>query len=104
MRHPIMGMEFISHFDWIIDMYNGKIYVKQITDIGSFFNPYRVSIFNATLQISSLPLGTTDYQLFSIIDSINGVKVDVNNICQMMELLNKENGFKNNKIIILPPN
>jgi hypothetical protein len=31
---PVMGMEFISHFDWIIDMYKQKIYVKKIKDVG----------------------------------------------------------------------
>jgi hypothetical protein len=98
---PVIGMEFISHFDWIIDVSNGKIYAKQIKNINSFLNPYRVSMFNTTLQISSLPVDTVEYQLFSVIDSVNEVKVDANNICQMMELLNKENGFKDNKIAVL---
>lgn len=30
-RQPVMGMEFIAHFDWIIDVNRDKIYVKQIS-------------------------------------------------------------------------
>ena len=29
---PIIGMQFISQFDWIIDMYKQKIYVKKIKE------------------------------------------------------------------------
>jgi len=32
-NHPVMGMQFISQFDWIIDRYSGKIYAKKIKDI-----------------------------------------------------------------------
>lgn len=27
--HPVMGLAFISQFDWIIDIYKGKIYAKK---------------------------------------------------------------------------
>jgi hypothetical protein len=30
---PVMGMEFISHFDWIIDINKEKMYAKQIKNI-----------------------------------------------------------------------
>jgi len=29
---PVIGMQFISQFDWIIDMYKQKIYVKKIKE------------------------------------------------------------------------
>ena len=29
-EQPVMGMAFISQFDWIIDMYKQKVYVKKI--------------------------------------------------------------------------
>ena len=32
LTRPVMGMEFISHFDWIIDIYKQKIYVKKIKE------------------------------------------------------------------------
>ena len=102
---PIMGMKFISNFDWIIDRYRKEIYAKKIKDIeyeDIVPNGYRVDAFDTTLQISLLPVGETEYQLFSIIDSVNGEKVNTDNICQMRELLNKRNGFKDNKIVILP--
>jgi hypothetical protein len=34
---------------------------------------------------------------------VNGEKVNAYNIYKMRELLNKENGFKDNEIVILPP-
>jgi len=105
-RMPVMGMQFISHFDWIIDRHNKKIYakkIKDIEDIESYFNHYRVNVFDTTLQISLLPVGKTEYQLFSVIDSVNGEKVNADNICQMKTLLNKKNGFKDNEIVVLPP-
>jgi len=100
---PIMGMAFISQFDWIIDSYKGKIYAKKIKNTEfTNTNYYQVNVFDSTLQISCLPIGETEYQLFSIIDSVNGEKVNAENICQMQELLNRPNGFKENKLIILP--
>jgi hypothetical protein len=102
---PLIGMEFISHFDWIIDRHRKRIYVKKINDMeyAKIMNSYRVGVFDSTLQITLLPVGEIEYQLFSIIDSVNGEKVNAENICQMQYLLNKENGFKDNQIVILPP-
>jgi len=105
-RMPVMGMEFISNFDWIIDRQSKKIYAKKIKEIDFkdfFSNQYRVNVFDSTLQISLLPVGETEYQLFSIIGSVNGEKVNAENICRMQEILNKKNGFKDNEIVILPP-
>jgi len=99
-QQPIIGMAFISHFDWIIDKNNGKIYAKQISNIDSFFNLYRVNIRDGKLQVVSLPVGEKQYQLLSIIDSVNGIPVNSSNICQMRDLLNKENGFKENVIVV----
>ncbi len=104
---PTLGMAFISQYDWIIDM-NGKgnVYIKKINDgeyKEDFQNYYQVNIVDTVLQISLLPVGETEYQLFSIIDSVNGEKVNMENICRMRELLNRENGFKENKLVILPP-
>jgi hypothetical protein len=102
---PNMGMPFISNYDWIIDAYKGKIYAKKIkdADFWGFKNYYRVSVFDTLLQISLLPVGETEYELFSIIDSVNGEKINADNICRMRALLNKEGGFKNNQIVFLPP-
>jgi len=102
-KQPIVGMAFISQFDWIIDSQKGKIYAKKIKETQAFVNPYHVSVFDTSLRISLLPVGETEYELFSIIDSVNGEKVNAENICQMRELLNKKDGFKNNQIVILPP-
>jgi hypothetical protein len=102
---PVMGMAFIANFDWIIDLNKEKMYAKKIKDT-QYANPYssyyQVNVFDTTLQISLLPVGETKYQLFSIIDSVNGEKVNMDNICQMKELLNKANGFKENQIVVLP--
>lgn len=103
---PTVGMAFISWYDWIIDMNNeGKVYAKKIKDIQSkkdLRNFHQVNVFDITLQISLVPVGETKYQLFSIVDSINGEKVTMDNICQMKDLLNQKNGFEDNEIVILP--
>ena len=104
---PNMGMEFISCFDWIIDRCRGKVYARKIKDTKcdtvSYQIQYAVLALDTTLQVIRLPLGETEYQLFSIIDSVNGEKVTMENICQMQGLLNKPNGFKDNEMVILPP-
>ena len=103
---PNMGMKFIANFDWIIDRGREKIYVKKIKDYQDediYSNYYRVDVIDTTLQISFLPLAETEYELFSIIDSANGEKVNMGNICKMSALLNKKNGFKDNQMVILPP-
>lgn len=99
---PVMGMDFISHFDWIIDIQKEKVYVKQIKEIPPVSNLYQVSIMDDTLRISSLPVDDTKYRLFSVIEYINGEKITMDNICRMEKLLNKENGFKENEITISP--
>jgi hypothetical protein len=103
---PVMGMGFISHFDWIIDINKGRMYVKQIKCIENkcvaLDKFYHVNIFDTALRITLLPLGDPKYQLFSIIDSVNGNKVDMKNICEMMDMLNKDKGFKDNIIAIFP--
>ena len=103
---PTVGMKFISQYDWIIDMHEDKIYARKIKNREyklSTQNYYLVNIYDTTLHISLLPVGETQYRPFSIIDSVNGVKVTMDNICQMKRLLNKENGFKDNEIVVLPP-
>jgi hypothetical protein len=106
LSQPVMGMAFISCFDWIIDMNEEKIYANKIKN-PEYADPnssyYKVDIFDTTLQISLLPVGKTKYRLFSIIDSVNGEKVTLDNLCQMRDLLNKKNGFKDNEIVVLPP-
>lgn len=103
---PTIGMEFISRFDWIIDMNDGgKVYAKKIKENSPrnyYINFYRVSIVDSTLRITLLPVGEEKHQLYSIIDSVNGEKVNMDNICQMKDLLNKENGFLDNEIVVLP--
>jgi hypothetical protein len=83
------------------------MYAKQIKNMDykevSLDDYYRVDIFDNVLQICLLPKNETAYQLFSTIDSVNGEKVNAENICLMRELLNSKNGFKNNEIVILLP-
>ena len=104
---PTMGMAFITQYDWIIDMSGeGKIYARKIKDRqheNNSQNCYQVNVFDTILHISLLPVGDTEYQLFSVIDSVNGEKVTMDNICQMKALLNKKHGFIDNEIIVLPP-
>ncbi|MDR0368157.1 MAG: hypothetical protein LBH82_03330 [Bacteroidales bacterium] len=103
---PTMGMAFITQYDWIIDMSEeGKVYARKIKDRQYEEKPqyYQVNIFDTLLRISLLPVNETKYRLFSIIDSVNGEKITMENICQMKALLNKEHGFTDNAIVVLPP-
>ncbi|OQA90914.1 MAG: hypothetical protein BWY27_00725 [Bacteroidetes bacterium ADurb.Bin234] len=105
----VMGIHFISQFDWIIDPFQEVVYVKPLTNksrenIKKYEFTYKVDDYNDTLLIVCRSLSKQAiYPLFSIIQSVNGVKIIKDNIYYYKDLLNKPDAFKENNVVILPP-
>jgi hypothetical protein len=103
--HNNMGITFISGFDWIIDKFRDAIYIKPLyrNMIISVKNQeYTVNIVDTSLIISTRILkNNPQLPLFSVIDSVNGKKVTMENICEIKTLLNKKDAFNENEVVIL---
>ena len=95
LNHNNMGMKFISHYDWIIDRKNSRVYAKLIRPFESceMMNEttlYKVGVVEDRLEIvthrlgqdSLLPIGT-------VVKSVNGVAVTPENICEYKDLANQ---------------
>lgn len=88
-----IGIDFIKAFDWLIDYNNNKVYVKRNQNkIESTFNrpvSYYVKVQDEKLVVAVKEKSQTRYQLGDQITAVNGHKVLPENICQLMDLLNK---------------
>ena len=94
LNHNNMGMKFISHYDWIIDRKNSRVYAKLIRPFESCemmkTTLYKVGVVEDRLEIvthrlgqdSLLPIGT-------VVKSVNGVAVTPENICEYKDLANQ---------------
>src|SRR5690606_33546178 len=89
------GLEFIQHFDWIIDNKNKKVYAKLI---GSpvFEMPawlkdetYKAEIVNDRLQFIRKRKGDERFPLFKPILKVNGQKVTTENQCELAKYIDK---------------
>ena len=100
-NHNNMGMEFIKHFDWIIDKKRNVMYAKPIspimeegeklTDITSYITDATEDgkltiVFHKLNQEKVYPLGT-------IIKSVNGEAITAENICDYKKKLNNTNDW-----------
>ena len=108
-NHNNMGLQFISHYDWILDRNNSKIYAKLIrphdTDkISDGTTFYKVDVVEGRLEIvthrlgqdSLLPIGT-------VVKSVGGVAITSENICEYKDMVNKMlNTILENLIDVLP--
>ncbi len=88
-----IGIDFIKAFDWLIDYNNNKVYVKRNQNkIENTFNrplSYYVKVQDEKLVVAIKEKSQTRYQLGDQITAVNGHKVLPENICQLMDLLNK---------------
>ncbi len=88
-----IGIDFIKGFDWLIDYNNNKVYVKRNqSKIESTFSrkvSYYAKVQDEKLVVAVKEKSQTRYQLGDQITSVNRHKVLPENICQMMDLLNK---------------
>jgi hypothetical protein len=96
-HNSLMGMSFISQFNWIIDYKNNRIFVKKlqadvnpVKDMNESNPKYLVYIQNNQLIIITRNLSKNPvYPLGAIIKSVNGVLITAENMCEYMVLLNK---------------
>lgn len=102
----IVGLGFISKFNWIIDRENKKVYAKKIKELETkklyrvFSNTqYLTSNLNGKLIISS-KLKNAPIKLGSEIIAVNGTSITSENICEMQTLLTKTKDWNTLKIEI----
>lgn len=88
-----IGIDFIKGFDWLIDYKRNKVYVKRNQNkIESTFSrkvSYYAKVQSEKLVVAIKEKSQTRYQLGDQITAVNGHKVLPENICQLMDLLNK---------------
>ena len=88
-----VGMKFIKSFDWMIDFQNKKMYNrKNETEILADHPEISVGALAQKGKLKIVLLGgnyRTKYELGQNINSINGQKVNLENLCEMQKLLNE---------------
>jgi hypothetical protein len=93
----LMGMSFISQFNWIIDYKNNQVFVKKIYDsinprekVNKDYPQHVVYIQDNQLKIILRNLSKNPvYPLGAVIKSVKGVSITTENMCEYMVLLNK---------------
>ncbi|MDR1724981.1 MAG: hypothetical protein LBR28_01115 [Bacteroidales bacterium] len=90
----LIGLPFISEFNWIIDCKNKKIYAQRRTD----FTPKKVLkeyLYKTMVKDNNLVIASRNktanppLKLNTVIKSVNGELITADNLCFYMELLNK---------------
>ncbi len=88
-----IGIEFIKCFDWLIDYYHNKVYVKRNQNpTESAFKRkvmYYAKVVAEKLEVVVKEKNQTKFQLGDQIISVNGQKVTAENQCELQDLLNK---------------
>jgi hypothetical protein len=106
-RGNLVGMPFISKFNWIIDFKNHKLYAQQRENIQSEEKQNSNARLYGTLVLNDkLVIGLRNktanppYSLNTIIKSVNGEKINEENCCYYQELLNTTPDWSNLNIEI----
>jgi hypothetical protein len=105
-KYNNMGLDFIKHFNWIIDYESKKVFFKRNNipilnqDIIPKYN-YLSMITNNQLKIISKLKSESRLNINDQIISVNSQKVTPENICEMQELLNSTNDWNALQIEIL---
>lgn len=105
-KRSTLSFKFIKKINWIIDRKNNLIYCKPINKnaLNSKYivpkNSNSVGIINNKLLVNFSLNNQTQYVSGDEIISINGTVVTSENICKMMELLNKKPDWNTLKIEI----
>lgn len=88
----VIGLEFISCYDWIIDRNQKKMFAKRVAYKNC--NIHEMSLYgveadnDTTLMITRTPYPNSNgYPIGSIISTVNGEKVSRDNICEMKRFL-----------------
>lgn len=88
----VIGLEFISCYDWIIDRNQKKMFAKRVAYKNC--NIHEMSLYgveadnDTTLMITRTPYPNSNgYPIGSIISTVNGEKDSRDNICEMKRFL-----------------
>ena len=97
-----VGISFIQNFDWILDTYNQKIYAKNRNlnyKRPTVESQYRTSIINNNIIIINRLLNKNPiFSVGDIIDSVDGVPVTEENICDIQEKLTRSTDWSGMEI------
>ena len=106
--HHVMGLDFISCYDWIIDRNNKAVFAKRIAN--KSWNIHEIPLYgvgmenDTTLMIHRAPYPNTNgYPVGAIILAVNGEKICRDNICEMKHLLNSTPDWSKLAITIKQP-
>jgi len=101
-----IGIEFIKGFDWLIDYNHNKVYIKRnqnkIEDTFKRTVSYYAKVQEGKLLISVKEKSQTRFNLGDQIIAVNGHQVLPENICQLLDLLNKTEDWYTLKIEAIP--
>lgn len=101
-----IGIEFIKGFDWLIDYNHNKVYIKRnqnkIEDTFKRTVSYYAKVQEGKLLISVKEKSQTRFNLGDQIIAVNGHQVLPENICQLLDLLNKTEDWDTLKIEAIP--
>ncbi|MBS7786100.1 hypothetical protein KIH23_02225 [Flavobacterium sp. CYK-55] len=101
-----IGVSLIQCFDWLIDYSNNKVYIKKNqNNFQDFYKrqfAYATLVQNGKLVISCKEKSQTKFQVGDQITSFNGTKISAENLCQIMELLNKTDDWSSFNLEIIP--
>jgi len=89
-KRNILGIEYMKNFNWILDYNSGKIFIKQFDKISKkpTLPENKVVIEDNSLVFYQTKNINSINKLGQKIFSVNGEKIDNNNICKYYELLN----------------
>ncbi len=102
LENNVLGMNFISRFNWIIDYKNNEVYCKPIkeTQEKHKYFYYRAFTEDGKLIVIAKNKNETAFELNSVIKSVDGVQITPENICDYINLLNSAENWNNFKIEI----
>ena len=108
-NYNLLGTSFIKQFNWIFDFNTGDIYVKRIakdeSDLINKINKYQLKCLainnDLTIVFKKLP-SFSKFNLGDQIIFINNQKVTSENICEMQDLLNKNQDWNSLKLEVIP--
>lgn len=105
-KYNNMGLDFIKHFNWIVDYKNNKVYFKRNNnkyekqDIIPKYK-YLTMITNNQLIIITKLKSELNFNVNDQIFSVNNQKVTPANICEMQNLLNSTDDWNSLQIEVL---
>ena len=88
----VLGFKFMKNYNWIIDFKNEKLYLKKIaeSDVDTYFDKLK-SVKHVAIAVNGnlmiIYSATDDFVIGNMIKSVNGKKVNEQNICDLQQLL-----------------